>query len=370
MTVKIYLDESGFTGNDLYNRDQRFFTIASTVIDDFEAKDILNRCFPRYQGAEYKFTNIWKRERSREGLRALAAEIPSFSDRAYVWAIDKRFCLLTKMVDYLVEPGAYEAGYDWYANGWGMRYLNTIHRDLVVHGTEELYDDTTQSWDAFARNPNDETLGRLKRQLEKGKGSTNPPLPALFDLLLRGLEHFRARNPNLADFQDTNEIQITSVFSVVTWWRQHRSEDFALIHDESSAFLKQRDLWETMLRDDFVASPFLIANGTEVEFPLRVRSTTPVRSHDSYSVQLCDLLAGLVAKAGLGLVGGGHDPFVVELVNTGAGELSYSGVMPHALYVDGPPQLRDGPDMVDRMVDLLQPYLDKKLAERQDSGKD
>lgn len=364
MTTKIYLDESGFTGNDLYNPDQRFFTVASTVVEDDEAKDILARCFPRYQGSEYKFTNIWKRDRSREGLRALAAEIPAFADRAFVWVIDKRFCLLTKMVDYLVEPRAYEAGYDWYANGWGKRYLNTIHRDLVHQGTEELYDETVRGWDTFARNPSSQNLEKLEQQLRRGKASTNAPLPSLFDLVLRGLDHFRARNPNLESFQDTNEIQITSVFSSVTWWRQHRTEDFALVHDESSAFMKQVDLWETMLREDFVAPPFPIADGTEVELPLRVRSTTAVRSHESYSIQLCDLLAGLLAKAGPGLIGAPHDPFIVELVEAGAGELTYSGIMPHALYSDGPPQRREGPDMVDRMIELIRPYIEKKVAER------
>ncbi|TYC79398.1 DUF3800 domain-containing protein, partial [Novosphingobium sp. BW1] len=364
MTTTIYLDESGFTGDDLYNPDQRFFTIASTIIEDEEAREMLARCFPRYQGDEYKFTNIWKRESSRDGLRVLAAEIPRFADRAFVWIIDKRFCLLTKLVDYLVEPGAYEAGFDWYADGWGLRYLNTIHRDLVTHGADELYDSMIRSWDAFARDPTDARLDVLKEHLERGKGTTEAPLPGLFDLLLRGLEHFRATNPNLAHFTDSSEIQVTSVFSSITWWRQHRSEDFALVHDESSAFLKRRDLWETMLRDNFVAPPFPIADGTEVELPLRVRSSNSVRSHDSHSVQLCDILAGLLAKAGPGLVGGTRNPFIVELVLAGAGSLNYSGVMPHSQYVDGPPQRRDGPDMVDRMTDLLRPYLDKKMEER------
>lgn len=367
MTTAIYLDESGFTGDDLYNPDQQFFTIASTVVDDDEAKEILVRCFPRYQGNEFKFTNIWKRERSRQGLRTLASEIPRFQDRAFVWIIDKRFCLLTKLIDYLIEPGAYEAGYDWYADGWGLRYLNTIHRDLVTNGAHQVYEQMIRSWDAFARDPKGERLDVLKAHLERGRAESDAPLPSLFDMLLRGLEHFRVRNPDLSHFTDTSEIQITSVFSSITWWRQRRSEDFAIVHDESSAFLKQRDLWDTMLRDDFVAPPFPIANGTEVELPLRVRSTTGVRSHESHSVQLCDILAGLLAKAGPGLVGGPHDPFIVELVQAGAGALNFSGVMPHALYVDGPPKRRDGPDMVDRMTELLQPYLTKKMAERGES---
>lgn len=359
MITKIFLDESGFTGEDLYNPDQRFFTIASTIIGDDEAHAILKRCFPRYQGPEYKFTNLWKRRSSREGLLSMAREIPTLADRAYLWIIDKRFCLFTKMLDYLIEPGAYEAGFDWYANGWALRYMNTAHRDVLQYGSEALYDETVRRWDMFARSPSRAAIDALQEHLERSEAATSPPLSSLFNLTQRGLTHFLARNQRLEEFENSSEIQVTSVFSTVTWWRQQRSDDFALVHDESSAFLKQRALWDTMLRDDFEASPFLIGNGTEVELPLRVRSTTAVRSVDSPAVQLCDVLAGFGAKAGPALIGGTADPFIRELVEAGAGELVYSGVLPHALYVDGPPARRNGPDMVDRMVELLGPHLER-----------
>ena len=364
MATKIFLDESGFTGDDLYNSDQRFFTIASTIVGDDEARDILASCFPRYQGPEYKFANIWKRETSRHGLRALASKIPTLADRVFLWIIDKRFCLLTKMIDYLVEPGAYEAGYDWYANGWGLRYMNTAHRDLLHYGSEVLYDETVRHWDVFARTPNRANIEEFRKHLEQSEAATRAPLSSLFNLTQRGLTHFLARNPRLEDFEDSSEIQVTSIFSTISWWRQQRREDFELIHDESGAFLRQRDLWDTMLREDFEAPPFTIGNGSEVELPLRVRSTTAVRSLESPAVQLCDVLAGFGAKAGPGLIGGTRDPFILELVEAGAGELTYSGVMPHALYVEGPPARRRGPDMVDRMVELLGPHLKGVAAER------
>lgn len=364
MATTIFLDESGFTGDDLYNPEQRFFTIASTIVGDDEAGSILERCFPRYQGPEYKFANLWKRGTSRHGLRALASEIPSLADRVFLWIIDKRFCLLTKMLDYLVEPGAYEAGFDWYANGWGLRYMNTAHRDVLRYGSEALYDETVRRWDAFARTPNRSTIEELRQHLQQSEAATPAPLSSLFNLAQRGLTHFLARNPRLEDFEDSSEIQVTSVLSTVTWWRQQRREDFALIHDESSAFLKQQDLWDTILREDFEAPPIPIANGSEVELPLRVRSTTAVRSLESPAIQLCDVLAGFGAKAGPGLIGSTRDPFILELVQAGAGELTYSGVMPHALYVNGPPARRNGPDMVDRMVELLGPHLKRVTAER------
>jgi len=356
----IYLDESGFTGDDLYNPEQRYFVIASTIIGDNEADQILRKCFPRYQGPEFKFTNIWKRGTNRNGLRALATEIPPLADKMFIFIVDKRFSLLIKIFDYLVEPAAYASGYDWYADGWGMRYMNSVHRDLLLHGSEELYDETVRLWDAFARSPSEVTITAFADHLAGTAAVSVPPLSSMFALLGRGLLSFKTDNPRLEDFEDSNEIQVTSVFSSLVRWRQQRPEDFRLVHDESNAFLKQRGTWNAMLRDDVEPQRFPIGNGTDVEIPLRVRSTTGVRSEDSAAVQLCDVLAGFAAKAAPGLGGGTRDEFILELVMLGAGELTHGGVMPHALYADGRQlRRREGPDVVDRMVDLLRPHLDR-----------
>lgn len=362
----IYIDESGFTGDDLYNPEQRYFVIASTVIGDEEAEQVLRKCFPRYQGQEFKFTNIWKRGTNRNGLRALATELPALSDRVFTFIVDKRFSLLVKIFDYLVEPAVYAAGNDWYADGWGMRYMNSVHRDLLLHGSEALYDDTVRLWDVFARSPSEDTITAFSDHVNRTVAASDPPLSSMFDLLRRGLIWFRADNPRLEDFEDSSEIQITSVFSSIIRWRQQRPEDFKLVHDESSAFLKQRGMWDAMLRDDVEPQRLPLSDGTSVELPIRVRSTTGVRSQDSAAVQLCDVLAGFAAKAAPGLGGGTRDQFILELVMLGAGELVHGGVMPHALYVEGrQPKRRDGPDVVDRMVDLLRPHLDRVTEERQ-----
>ena len=56
----IYFDESGYTGYDLLNSDQPIFSVASSDIDDGEAHAILRDSFPNYQGAEFKFSRLWK----------------------------------------------------------------------------------------------------------------------------------------------------------------------------------------------------------------------------------------------------------------------------------------------------------------------
>lgn len=360
----IYLDESGYTGDDLINAEQPYFVIASSVVGDDEARAILRRCFPRYQGSEFKFSNIWKRRTHRNGLRDIAQEIPKLHDRIFLWIIDKRFCLLTKMLDYLIEPPISAAGFDFYAGGYAQRYMNTAHRDILRHGSESMYEATVRHWDAFARQPGAETLAALQRHLEQIASTTRPPLSSLYDFAIQGLAFFKKTNPSLEEFTESNEIQLTSVFSSVIWWRQQRPEDFNLVHDESSNFLRQRALWSTMLRDDFVSPPLPMGNGTLVEFPLRIRSTRSASSHDSPAIQLCDVFAGLGAKAALAFEGRDRDPFMVELVELGVGALTHGGVMPHRQFATGLPPRRTGPDMIDRMVDLLRPELARRATER------
>jgi hypothetical protein len=352
----IYIDESGYTGDDLYNPDQPYFTIASSLIGDDEAAAILHRCFPRYQGAEFKFGNIWKRDTHRNGLRALTREIPLLADRLFFYVIDKRFSLIVKMFEYLVEPTFTAGGYDYYGNGYARRYMNTIHRDLLQFGSEDLYEETAKRWDAFARTPTRFTMDALREHLGKTAASSEHPISTIFALLAEGARRFELDNPDLKAFTESSEIQLTAVLASVVHWRQRRPEDFNVVHDESSNFLRQRDIWDTILRDDCKPGPVEIGDGTSVEFPLRVRSTTAVRSHLSAAVQLCDVIAGLAAKAALSFDGRETDPFTAELIALGAGELTFNGVRPHRDFANEPMPRTTGPDMVDHMVDLLEPH--------------
>ena len=111
-------------------------------------------------------------------------------------------------------------------------------------------------------------------------------------------------------------------------------------------------------RADFTSPPFRQANGTIVELPLRVRSTTGVKSETSPAIQFADLLAGLGAKFALATDSDKRDPFLIDLVRRGAGSLTSGGVRPHDDYAVGGVPLRVGPDPLDTMTDLLAPYFD------------
>lgn len=273
--------------------------------------------------------------------------------------IDKRFSLIVKMCEYLLEPTFTANGYDYYGNGYARRYMNTIHRDLVRFGGEALYEETARGWDAFARAPGRATMDELREHLATTAAGSKHPISTIFAMLAHGAGQFEHGNPNLESFTDSSEIQLTAVFATVVHWRQRHSEDLDVIHDESSNFLRQRDVWDTILRDDCEPGRVEMGDGTTVDFPLRVRSTTAVRSHGSAAVQLCDVIAGLGAKASLFFDERERDPFMVELIGLGAGELTFNGVRPHEDYADEPMPKKTGPDMLDHMVGVLEPHFNR-----------
>ena len=102
-TKTIYFDESGFTGYDLLNKDQPIFAISSTDISPQRAESILKTSFPKYQGDEFKFSNLW-RSANKQGLINFSQNIAPYKENVFTWINQKKFTVLALMVDRLIEP--------------------------------------------------------------------------------------------------------------------------------------------------------------------------------------------------------------------------------------------------------------------------
>ena len=55
------IDESGYTGHDLLNDDQRFQGAAAIAIDNADAEQLIKEYFPRLQAVELKHRAISRR---------------------------------------------------------------------------------------------------------------------------------------------------------------------------------------------------------------------------------------------------------------------------------------------------------------------
>lgn len=353
ITKTLYFDESGYTGYNMLDPDQPIFTLASSDVDDKEAEEILRRSFPDYRGAEFKFTNIWRSGRHRERLVDFATHLGQLDHRAYLWMLDKKFVVLTKIVDFLIEPYITDAGYDFYSDGFCWKYTNYIHFGIENFGEPELLDRLLTVYQDFSRSPSGEALTVLQNQLNLFVKSVPEELQVFFDQMALGAQLFEEYN-NLKTFKSTNEVHVTSMLAVVGHWRNNYSEDFKIVHDASANFFRHKEMWENITNNNVPKQMHPLGDGSSVEFPLRVTSTEPVDSKDSCAVQFCDVLAGLASRHFVPTTDEKSRVLLERVVDAGLNSISYNGIQAAPIFPDQiPPKKLNGPDAVDRMTSIM-----------------
>lgn len=352
MTKAIYFDESGFTGYNYLDADQPIFIIASTDLNPDLAKKILNESFPKYKGNEYKFKNLWNSSQ-KTGFITLFSKIQELSITVYAYMIDKKFSTLAKMVDFLIEPTVTKAGYDFYADGFCWKYANYIYFGLTQLEKPHVIDEIVVAYQTFSRNPSMDEWVKMKTVL---KYWSIHAIEQKNRLLLSELAEGASVLPVFSDidsFKDTNEFQLSTMVAIVAWWRQHFSEDFIVVHDATANFSRQKETWEAITRSDVPRQLHPLGDGSTVEFPLRVVDTQSVDSKDNYSVQFCDVVAGLCTRNFDKRVIGEDRDMINACIDKGLGNVSYNGIKFRPIFPTFPPQKLLGPDAVSLMTRII-----------------
>ena len=105
-------DESGWDGEQLYNRADRYLSIGSVAVDDGTAGEIvgqLRRDAKLSQPPELKFTHF--RDGNRlEVLAGLLGPGGGLAGRAHVYLVDKHYFVTGKIIDLLLEEEASTRG--------------------------------------------------------------------------------------------------------------------------------------------------------------------------------------------------------------------------------------------------------------------
>jgi len=350
----LYFDECGFTGSDLLNPEQPHFCVGTSIIDNEAALEILKCSFPNFAGAEFGFGAIWKRPRNRRGLKIFAELLGARSDQVFIYWVDKKFCVLTKLVDSLVEPPAHAAGFDFYKNGYAPKYCNMWFHGIQIFGTPELYDSTVRVYQGFSRDPTPENLRKLQTTLHIMAKSVPVELKPFYAAAALGADVFlEFHDPEI--HRGSSEIQFTTVLQCVAHWRNLLDDDFVVCHDASSNFFRNHDMWAQVTSPNVPAQVHDTANGPPNRFPLRVLRTISVNSMDCPAVQLCDVLAGLAARV---FRNDSADPdleFIHQVLHAGFENIGYNGIRPEVTFPEGGPSDLIGPDAVDQMLSIMFP---------------
>ena len=103
LMATIYCDESGFSGNNLLDRDQAFFVFATLAMEPDEARALAEKAIRdfRLQGNELKGSRLLK---TPSGHAAVSFLIKAVAARAKIVFHLKKFALASKFFEYIFEP--------------------------------------------------------------------------------------------------------------------------------------------------------------------------------------------------------------------------------------------------------------------------
>jgi len=290
------IDESGYTGFDLLNADQRFQGASAIVISDDDADRLIKEHFPKLQAPELKYRSLSRRAANHPRLlgvlRALHTQF-----KCVTYVCDKRYLLALMFIDYAVEPFYYERGFDLYEDGrnYGMASLLYLTGPTFLRPAD--YDAMLAAFQRAMKEKSSEALSDLVRAVRRTNWQK-------LEEILGPLGAFAApeclqaiATPGL----DTDAALIV-LQSLISRMEAISEGPYRVEHDQSKNLATYHALIRKFIDHD-ANIEFRVSEIASLKFPLKLTEVSQVDSKSSPAVQLADVMIGAAIEAGNTLAG-------------------------------------------------------------------
>lgn len=285
----ISCDESGFTGNDMMNGQQRFFAYAAHELSLDESEALIEEARRRFpvQMKELKAQKLLGTKRGRD----LIAFVLERMEGRYIAVVhDKRLCLCGKLFEYIYEPVLQ-------ANN-GLFYRHGLHRFVAMYLYMHL-DVSDASFEVLARE-----FETFMRSLDAADAPTLFGEPDGSEDKLIGQVLRFARGYREVIVEETRSLEggvgkwildltSTAVFSLLAAWGE-RHPVIEVVCDDSKPLRAIHDTFDVMI--DRTDNPVVHMFGKSRPITWNMSGKLQFASSTSHAgVQLADLIAGVAS---------------------------------------------------------------------------
>ena len=293
MPQKIYFDESGFTGNNLLNKQQNYFAYGSVASDDTEAQQLVTTLIAKYgiQGDELKGSNLVKFNKGRQAIDEIFTH---YQGRIKISISDKKYALACNFFEYIFESCISDISSIFYQVGFHKFIANMLYVEFLARGAgaEQIFED----FENLMRSPNADGLEAVLSSSDH-LGSSQP-MAQIREFALHQANNIRTE---LALLSDTGvrkwvlDLTNSALFSLLTNWGLE-FEQITAICDNSKPLLHEQSLFDAMIdrKDRQFSSIFGKAHPITFNLSDRIQF---VDSKFSHGVQLADAVAGAAVYA-------------------------------------------------------------------------
>lgn len=297
------IDESGFTGFDLLNAEQRFQGASAIAIEDDDAARLVKEHFPLLQAPELKYRSLARRPGARPRLMALLRDLLG-GYKSVTFILEKRFLLALMFVDYAVEPYWDARHVDFYEDGRNYSLASLLAMvGPTLLGAEEM-EGLLAAFQRAIKEKTPEALIALVATVRRMDWRKMP----------EALEPIARCSPECIDAIMTRGVSTDVAYvllqGLITRMEVMTDGPYCVAHDRSKNLENYDGLIRRLIAHDKPAE-FRSTAITTLKFPLKLAGVTQVDSKDSPAVQMADVLVGAAVDAANGLAGlksGGLDP--------------------------------------------------------------
>jgi len=288
--LKMYFDESGFTGSDYCNEDQPLFVLACTWFDDDYSVAIEKEIVNKMGCKEVKFSQLI---RSGKGRGEVSEIIEKFNTdeaklRYAAYVVHKKSALVRKFVDDCIEPSFHLEGINIYEDGLNISYANIISANLPVFMGSDWYKEFLCLYNSLIRSKENKDNLALYNHCLKTKQQKNA-----YEILMPYLTSPALVMEEITDASYHEDVYESIMLGLIVHIRHEFGiTDFNILMDMTkvttaprlSSFLRHLELLTKMHKMSDVCT---------VHPDIRVTGVNMVDSCKVIGVRMSDLVAGL-----------------------------------------------------------------------------
>ena len=308
-----FIDESGYTGYDLLNKQQPFQGASSIQINEEIAERLIRDHFSQNKSDELKHRSLSRRKNNLEALldiqRVLLREYMGFS-----YVCDKKYLLTLMFLDSCVEPFFYERGVDFYADGQNYSLASLLYYTAPTFWGAENFEELLL---LFQRVQKSKSAVAVQTLLEKAKSLMGQELS---ENLLPLVMEYPACIEEIRNPKSNTDAAFVVLLSLISHIEKYVDSEYEVVHDTSNNLRRYNEVinWFITMKSD---QKFRQTEITTFSFPLKLSSVSQRDSRSSYGVQLADILIGGIIEYSMALAGlvkkNDYNQSILELYSEG-----------------------------------------------------
>lgn len=285
----IAFDESGNTGQDLLNPNQPMFSLASVYLSDTEAEEAIN-ILATNVGQEIKFSNLVRSTTGRQKVLSFLQSPYAKIDKAKTYVIHKRYMVVGKIVDLLIETLAHRDGLNLYEQGCNIALTNMYYTCLPTVCSEAEFTGFLGKFVEMIRKKDENSILAFYKSCEHMYYSAKiPEFKNDLAVILKSVEVI----DEVLQASDATQLDpsVTSFVQHCVSWGSCLGCNFDVIYDESKPIRQKEALLSLLMAKDEPE----VQVGYDYRKMILPLKATGIKFGDSKKVkqlQIADVIAG------------------------------------------------------------------------------